>query len=109
MSETAQDEGTRPAAATDESRSYLDIIKSLVGASVTVVNPESYEAAPVGHQLKAGFYPAKVTAMGNDYLVVVTRYVRTGKQASKEPVKQYIPIGRIKRISVMKSERFIHL
>jgi hypothetical protein len=31
------------------------------------------------------------------------------KKGSPEPVKQYIPIAQIKRVSLLKSERVLHL
>lgn len=92
-----------------EDRSYVDLLKTLMGKTVTMVNPESYEHAPLGHQIRAGFYRAKLTGMGSDYIICVTQYVKTGKDARKEPVKQFIPMGRISRISVMKSEILLHL
>ncbi|MHC4933395.1 MAG: hypothetical protein ACYTGV_14525 [Planctomycetota bacterium] len=92
-----------------ENQSFVDVLMSMMGKVVTVVNPESYESAPVGHQLREGFYPAKVVGVGRDYLVVVTEYVKKGKDARKEPVKQYIPVEKIKRLSLMKNERLIHL
>ena len=103
-----------------EDKEYLDIIKSLLGKTVTIVNPESYEHAPVGFTLKAGFYRAKVAGMGKDYLILVTEMrkgkdylilvteMRKGKD-SGDAVKQYLPLSAIKRISVMKLERLIHI
>jgi len=35
-----------------EIKSFNGIVKSLVGNVVTVVNPESYEGAPVGYALR---------------------------------------------------------
>lgn len=90
-------------------RSYADILKSLVGGAVTIVNPESYEGAPVGYALRTGFYKAKATALGSDHIVVVTEFTPAGRKIAAEPVKQYIPFARIKRISVTKSERILHL
>ena len=92
-----------------EDRSFSDLLESLLGKVVTIVNPESYEDAPVGHQIRAGFYRAKPIGMGKDYLILRTEYVHKGRDAGKEPVQQYIPLDKIKRISVMKSERLIHL
>lgn len=90
-----------------EDKEFLDIIKSLLGKTITIVNPESYEHAPVGFTLKAGFYRAKVTGMGRDYLTLVTE-MRKGKD-SGDAVKQFLPLNQIKRISVMKLERLIHI
>ena len=92
-----------------EDKSFLDILKSLMGKTVTVVNPESYEDAPVGHQIRAGYYRAKPIGMGKDYIILMAEYVHSGRETGKEPVKQYIPLEKIKRISLMKSERLIHI
>lgn len=104
-------EGTKPepkaAAPTVEDKTFTEILKALVGKAITVVNPESYEAAPVGYKLTTGFYRGKLTGIGRDYLVMMTEFER--KKGSPEPVRQYIPIAHIKRISVLKTERVLHL
>ena len=92
-----------------EDRSFADVLKTLLGETVTMVNPESYEDAPHGHQIRAGFYRAKLVGLGKDYLVVVAEYVRADSEGSKEPAKQYIPIDKIKRISLTKTQQLIHL
>jgi hypothetical protein len=113
MSEKTQDEITPQASAREDDRDFRELLKSLIGQMVTIVNPESYEDAPVGHQIRSGFYRAKPVGLGRDYLILATEFVRVGTKASpdkqKEPVKQYIPISRIQRISIMANERLIHL
>lgn len=101
-------EEERVAVATED-RSFTEILKSLVGQTVTIVNPESFEAAPVGYQLKTGFYKAKVSNLGKDFMVLVTELKKVGKAAGTEPVKQFLPIDKIKRISILKSEKLIHI
>ncbi len=91
-----------------ENRGFYDIVKDLVGKAVTIVNPESFEHAPVGYTLKPGFYRAKVVGIGNDYLIFVTELSKP-KGGGKEPVKQYLPISQIKRVSMMKGDRLIHI
>ena len=108
MTETKQ-ETTSTKAPNIEDRDFHDLLKSLMGEIVTVVNPESYEDAPVGHQIRAGFYRAKPIGLGTDYLILATEFVHSGRATGKEPVRQYIPLGRIKRISVLKTEKLIHL
>ncbi|MHC4550268.1 MAG: hypothetical protein ACYTEZ_15970 [Planctomycetota bacterium] len=100
---------TEPAAPTPtiEDKSLLDILRALVGKTVTVVNPESYEAAPVGYKLTTGFYRGKLTGLGRDYLTMATEFER--KKGAAEPVKQFIPLDRIKRISLTKGDRILHL
>ena len=92
-----------------EDRTFLDVLESLMGRTVTMINPESYEDGSVGQQIRAGFYRAKLIGRGIDYLIVVAEYFRAGKEGRKEPVKQFIPIGRIKRISMMKGEWLLHI
>jgi hypothetical protein len=99
----------RPAEPVIEEREFLDVLKSLVGMTVTMVNPESYEDAPAGHQIRAGFYRAKLVGLGRDYIIVMAEFTRSGREGRKEPVKQYIPIERIKRVSLLKTDWLLHI
>ena len=90
-------------------KDFRGVLESLVGKVVTMVNPESFEDAPVGHRLTTGFYRSKVVAVSDDYMTVATEFVRRRGEQGKEPVKQFIPIHSIKRISLMKGDRLIHL
>ena len=88
---------------------FQGVLASLQGQVVTFVNPESYEDAPIGHRLTTGFYRGKVGAVTSDYFTVAVEYVHK-RAKEKEPVKQFIPISRVKRISLMKGgDRLIHL
>ena len=107
MAEETKPETAEATGPTMEDRQFLDILRALVGKTITVVNPESYESAPVGYRLTTGFYRGKLTALGRDYLVMMTEFER--KKGSPEPVKQYIPIQQIKRISLMAKETVIHI
>lgn len=90
--------------------SFTDVLGAMVGKVVTIVNSESYDETPMGGRLTAGFYKAKILTVGSDYLSVATEFQHKKKgQQIKEPVKQYIPLPRIKRISAMKTELLIHL
>ena len=89
-----------------EERSFRDLLLALIGKPVTIVNPESYEDAPVGHQIRHGFHRAKPVGMGRDFLILLTEHKTKG---GTEAVRQYLPLDRIKRISVLKSERLIHI
>ena len=92
-----------------ESSQFADVLKSLIGQIVTMVNPESFEDAPMGSRLTTGFYRAKVLAVGGDFLTVATEFVHKKGEKAKEPVKQFIPLHQVKRISLMKSDKLIHL
>lgn len=109
--------GSRPAPAvpqknpamTGNQGGFHAALQPLVGKVVTLVNPESLEETPVGRQLTTAFYPGKVLSLGADFVTLALEFKRrTGTQDS-EPVRQYIPLHRIKRVSIMKSARLIHL
>lgn len=108
---TDQTPDSQPAPSESKTRLELhtvsDVLKSMVGRLVTMVNPQSLEGAPVGYRLTTGFYKAKIRAVEPEMLTVATEF--TPHRAEKEPVKQFIPINSVKRISVMKQEIMIHL
>ena len=86
------------------------ISKSLEGRVVTVVNPESYRATPTGsHKLDVQFYKGKVKAVCKDFIILICEFVLDTKGERKEPVQQYIPFNRIKRVSIMAKEILLHL
>jgi hypothetical protein len=94
----------------EEDRDFRGVLLTLVGKNVTIVNPESFEAAPmVGFHLKEGFYKGKITAVGNDYIVFLTMVTLSKKEGGQQPVQQFIPAARLKRVSVMKSGIFLHI
>ena len=97
------------ASAQVEHRTFREILKAMVGHVVTVVNPESYEAAPLGYQIKAACYKAKVTGITDDYLILLGEFTPAGKGAKKEPVKSFVPLAMVKRVSIMKTDRLIHI
>jgi len=88
---------------------FADVLRALVGSVITVANSESYEDAPVGHRLGAGFYKAKVMELKEDHLVLGTQFRHSSGHGNDEPVKQFVPLLRIKRVSVMKSEKILHI
>ena len=95
-------------AATVEDRDYRGVLESLVGKKVVVVNPESFEALPAeGHELREGYYPGKISGFGTDYMIFQTVLAATKKD--RQPVQQYIPVSRVKRVSMMRGRTLLHL
>lgn len=104
MSETA----TTPTVTED--KTFADVLRALVGKVVTIVNTESYEHAPVGFQIRSGFYRGKVSGLGRDYLILMTEFAQKKKnEEGAAPVKQFVPLAMVKRISLMKGECLLHL
>ncbi len=108
MTETQQDT-THERTSGRKLDEFTDVLLALIGSVVTVANSESYEDAPVGHRLGAGFYKAKVIEMKGDYIILGTQFRHSSGHGDDEPVKQFVPLNRVKRVSVMKSEKIIHL
>ena len=93
-----------------EDRSFSDVLKAHLGEVFLIANSESFEESGFGHQIAAGWYRARLAGLGHDFLIVHTEFAHgAGKHAVKEPVKQYIPLARVKRISLMRSERILHV
>ena len=91
-----------------EDRNYRNVLESLVGKNVTVVNPESFEARQnEGHELRESHYPGKISGFGEDYMIFNT--VLGASKKNRQPVQQYIPLARIKRISVLPANTLLHL
>ena len=99
-----------PPAPIFEDKTLTDILKGLLGRVVTFVNAESFEEGGLGHKVEAGWYKGRLAGMGKDYLIVITEFRHgTGKKSTKEPVRQYVPFDKMKRVSVMKSQVLVHI
>ena len=92
-------------------KTYREVLSSLSGKVVTIVNPESYEEGPVCNRLTTSFYRAKVLALSDDFVKLQTVYRKHGakSETEHEPVVQYVPIDRVKRVSVMRTDTILHL
>ena len=92
-------------------RAFREVLTAVVGKTVTIVNPESYEESALGAKLTSGVYKGKVLAAGDDFLKIQTVFKRrAGKDgAEEEPVVQFVPFARVKRVSVMKTDTVLHI
>ena len=108
MTEPTADKEITPARPAPKER-FRDILECLCGKTVTIVNPLSLEDAPMGWHLKPGFYRARLVEVRGDFVVLATEFQHRRGQQGKELVKQFLPIDKIKRISIMKDERLLHL
>jgi hypothetical protein len=106
--QTRAGETMSPDAPTKMDKSFMSILESHVGHDFMIVNPESYEETGLGHTIKSDWYPGKLVATGNDFIVIVVRF-QHGKNAADEHAEQYVPLSRVKRISILRSGRFLHL
>ncbi len=107
---SGQQTGPTAAAPAAEKNSFSDVLQSLLGKVVMFVNAESFEEGGLGYTLEAGWYRGKLTSIGTDYLTIMSEFKHgVGKKATKEPIKQYVPKDKIKRITVMKSQVLVQI
>ncbi len=93
-----------------EVKTFNDILHSIVGKVVTVINPESYRATPLGYKLDTQYYKGKVKMMGPDYIVLLTEWIPDPKKKEdRETVTQYIPLDKVKRVSILPKEVLFHM
>ena len=90
-------------------QTFADVLRPVIGRVVTFVNPESLEDAPMGYQITTGFYRAKVLGVQADFITVATELLHKGRDATKEPVRQYIRLSSIKRITIAKTDILVHI
>jgi hypothetical protein len=91
--------------------SFRSVLTGLVGKTVQIANSESYEeTGGTGHsRLTESFYEAKVLALGVDMIKLQTVLKKSKAGTQDEDVTQYLPISRVKRVSVMKRGILIHI
>lgn len=89
--------------------SFRSVLSFLVGQMVTLVDSESLEEAPVGRYLDMACHEAKVLRAGEDYLLLVRELTHQHGEDHAEKIRLFLPIDRIKRITLMEEERLIHI
>jgi hypothetical protein len=93
-----------------EVKSFSEVLNSIAGKVVTVINPESFRATPLGYKLDTQYYKGKVKTIAEDYVILLCEWIPDPKKKEeKETVTQYIPVNRIKRISILSKEILFHM
>lgn len=90
-----------------DAKSIHDILTTLQGQVVTVINPQSYVRTLTGYEVDVETYNAKILSYEGETLKVLTEYVKDPHKKAKDKVYQFIPVAQIRRVTVSKSERFI--
>ena len=98
-----------PTPVIDDKR-FVEILHGMLGKVVLFVNAESFEEGGLGYTLEAGWYRGKLSAIGRDYLTIVSEFKHgVGKNATKEPIRQFVPMDKVKRVTLMKTQILIHI
>jgi len=91
-------------------KQFRSVLESHLGKTFMVINPETFQETGVGHAIQHDWYRGKLVAIGDDFIVLVLQFQHGGgKNAKLEPVEQYVPLHHIKRVSILKHDRFLHL
>ena len=85
---------------------FQSVLTEWKGGQVTVVNPESYRSSAIKESLGFQAYAATIDEVGEDYVKLVYTAQKKGQE---ENVQQWIPLERIKRITIQGEEKFLHL
>jgi hypothetical protein len=88
------------------SEDFLALLQSWKGSPVTVINPESYTSTALREGLGFESYAATLSEVSSGHITLTYSAQRKGKGAE---VQQWIPIEKIKRITIMDTDKFIHL
>jgi len=86
--------------------SIAGILKEWEGNTVTIINPESYALGKLTDKIAFESYEVKLATVTNDYIHIV--FARP-KKGVEEGVEQYIPLNRIKRVSVWGDQKFVQI
>jgi hypothetical protein len=81
-------------------------LESWRGSKVTVINPESYTSSALREGLGFESYEATIAEVDSDQVKLNYTAQRKGQVVN---VQQWIPIERIKRITLMGEDKLIHL
>jgi hypothetical protein len=88
---------------------FNDLLKTLIGQVITVINPHSYIPTLTGFRIDAETYKAKVLSTENGTLRVLIEYISNPREQTKEKAFQYIPIKQIRHVQVSNSEKLLML
>ena len=94
---------------TAEANTLKEVLNKLEGKVLTIINPESYKATPLGFRLDTQFYKGKIKTVKEDHLVLLCEFVKDARKGDKEVVTQYLPLDRIKRVSMLPDEICLHI
>lgn len=92
-----------------DAKSIDDVLKSLVGQVVTIINPQSYIPTLTGFKIDVQTYKGKIVSYEEKTLRVLTEYLSDPHKKVKEKAFQFIPLEHIKRVTISQSDRFITL
>jgi hypothetical protein len=87
-----------------------DLVDKAIGRKALVVDPACLEEEPMGWSARPKVYPAQIVGR-TDELVVIARKLQhhRGGNKGEETVKEYIPLTRIRRCTVMTGKIALYL
>ena len=87
------------------------VLRRLQGRSVLVVTPDHYEQTPAGCSIRPYCYEAQVLAVKNHHMVLeyYAKVGRGSRTSHEERAREFIPVNKIRRVTITNSRRTIHL
>jgi len=107
--ETTEQQPVQKKANSNKIGSMEDILNSLVGHVVTVLNPQTYIRTITGYKIDSTTYKAKAISCKEGILRLATEYVSDPHSKEREKAQQFVPVDQIKRIMISKSLKLLTL
>ena len=86
--------------------SFRDLLREWVAKEIIIVNPESLQKSGSRDVVSFETYSAVIRSVASDYLQVSFQSQNRGRI---ETVEQFIPIERVKRMSLWGGDLYLHL
>ena len=85
---------------------FRDLLREWIAREVIIVNPESLQKSGSRDVVSFETYSARIRAVASDFLQVSFQSQIRGRI---ETVEQFIPIERVKRLSIWGEDLYLHL
>jgi hypothetical protein len=88
------------------SATFYELLKGWENSTVTIINPESYSISRLSDGISFESYDVNLMTVAQDYIQIS---FTTKKVDQEQPVEQFVPFYRIKRVSIWGGQKFIQI
>jgi hypothetical protein len=89
--------------------SLEEILGSLVGQVITVINPQTYTPTLTGYKIDSSAYRAKVMSCENGILRLLFEFLCDPHRKTKEKAQQFVPVDQVKRVMISPKLKLVTL
>jgi hypothetical protein len=85
---------------------FFEVLKAWENSKVTIINPESYSITKLSEGISFESYEVQLLLVTEDYIQISFAH-KKGDQ--EQPVEQYVPMNKIKRVSLWGDQKFVQI